>query len=61
MRRRSAATKLPAAFNRDQRRARVRDDAGQQLLEAIRNSATSMDQIVSRRIGLGDAPPKKLK
>ncbi|UCH47001.1 MAG: hypothetical protein JSU95_12965 [Betaproteobacteria bacterium] len=37
------------------------DDAGRILLEAIKNSTTGMDQIVLRRIGFDEKPPKNLK
>jgi hypothetical protein len=48
-------------MKKSQKGPETRDEAGQILLEAIKNSTTRMDQIVQRRIGINDEPPRKLK
>jgi hypothetical protein len=61
MPRRSQAANTDGAMKKSQKGPVTRDEAGQILLEAIKNSTTRMDQIVQRRIGINDEPPRKLK
>lgn len=61
MPRRSQAANRGGTTKKSQKVPVTRDEAGRLLLEAIRNSTTRMDQIVLRRIGLKDEPPRKLK
>ena len=60
MPRRKQAANTGGAMKKSRKGRVTRDEAGRLLLEAIRNSTTPMDQIVQRRIGLKDEPPRKL-
>ncbi len=57
----SRAAAIPATSRAGETSSGARHDPGRILLEAIKNSTTRMDQIVLRRIGLNDHPPRKLK
>jgi hypothetical protein len=61
MPRQSLASALRTALEAGRNSAANANKSANPLIEAIRNSATRMDQIVRRRIGLNDEPPKDLK
>lgn len=58
---RSLATALRAALESRRTESATDDSRTSPLIKAIKNSTTRMDQIVLRRIGLLDEPPKDLK
>lgn len=61
MRERLPVKPIDAPPTNNQPNASTRDETGRDLLAAIRNSTTRMDQIVLRRIGPNEAARNKLK
>jgi len=60
MPRKKPATALRAAPEARRTNPATDDHVTSALIEAIKNSTTGKDQIVLRRIGLHDEPPKDL-